>query len=128
MLELGGIQLPDLWFDPMGRFGFTGVDARFAVSRGGNAIIWEQASGYKEADLVGGADTAWIDHATLVLLLGLASMPGAEYILSYEGTDYQVRFRNWEPPVISADPIHPRPNADNTDYYRNVRIRLIIVG
>lgn len=127
MITLGGIELPDVWFDSELEFGEPGIDARFEVSRNGTPLIWEQSVGFRNADLIGGADTAWISYGTLKQIRALARVAGGEYTLFFEGENYQVRFRNWDAPVISADPLVPRPNHEDTDYFRNIRIKLIII-
>lgn len=126
MIVLGGITLPDVWFDPEMRFGDTGLDSRFVMSRAGSPIVWEAPVGARAQDLIGGGDTAWMTHAVLVSLFDLAALPGATYTLDYEGAIYTCRFRNWDPPVISAAARIGRPNPDDGDYYRNIRIRLMV--
>jgi len=53
--------------------------------------------------------------------------PGATYTLSYEGQTMTVRFRSEDHPPVSAAAIIPRPNHADTDYYNNVRIKLMKV-
>lgn len=122
-IALGGIELPDLVIE--NEFGFTGVQSVVESALDGTPNIWEAPASGKPIDLVGGSDTAWITRATLIDLHALASVPGVSYSLSYEGTDYAVRFRNEEPPAIEATPLLPRPNPDDTDYYHSIRIKLM---
>ncbi len=126
-IELGGIVLPELVLSGNFRFGDSGVQSVLNVSRGGVPLIFEQTSGYKEADLVGTSDAGWAAYSTLLAVSDLAAVPDATYTLSYEGTDYTAIFRNWEQPVIEADPLVPRPNPENSDLYNNVRIKLLIL-
>lgn len=123
-LTLGGITLPDLWFDPESHHGH-GVDGRLSVARNGTPLIWEQAAGHRIADLVGSDDMAWMTYAQVKAVDALV-IAGAEYVLDYEGTVYAARFRTWDPPVISGIPVIPRPNQADTDYLKNIRIKLIL--
>ena len=123
-ITLGGVSLPDLTIEQ--EFGWTGVESAVDMSVGGAPIVWEREISGQPLDLVGGEDTAWITRAILEDLLALAAVPRATYTLDYEGTEYTVRFRN-EDGAISAEPLVPRPNHEDTDYYKNVRIRLMIV-
>ncbi len=122
-ITLGGVTLPDLTIDD--EFAWTGVEAAVDRSVGGAPIVWEREISGRPVDLVGGDDTGWITRATLSALKALAAVPRATYTLSYEGTDYTVRFRN-EEIAIEATPVIPRPNHGTGDYYRNVRIRFMI--
>lgn len=125
-ISLGGVTLPDLVMDTNFRFGDSGLISRMNESRGGVPLIFEQQRGYKNLDLVGDADAGWATYETLLGVQALAAVPEASYTLSYEGTDYTVKFRNWDTPVIDADPLVPRPNPENSDWYNNVIIKLIV--
>jgi hypothetical protein len=124
-ISIDAVSLPDLVIE--GEFDFTGVRAEVALSLGGTPIVWEDSVQGKPIDLVGGNDTGWIDRSTLVSLLALAAVAGATYTLTYESDTYNVRFRHEEAPAIEATPIIPRPNPDGTDWYNNVRIKLMEV-
>lgn len=126
-IDLGGVSLPDLVLSGEFRFGNSGVQSVMNVSRDGTPLVFEQSSGYKNAELLGAADAGWITHGTLMSLNSLAAVPNATYTLSYEGNTYTIRFRNWDQPVIEADPLVPRPNPENTDWYNNVQIKLLIL-
>ena len=126
-ITLGGISLPDLVPSENLRFGDSRVKAIFAESRAYTPIIFEQHKGYVEFDLTGGPQSAWIKYSTLVSLQSIASVPGAEYVLSYEGVLYNTRFRNWDQPVIEADPLVIKVSPGNNDLYNNVVIRLITI-
>lgn len=126
-IDLGGIALPDLVLSGDFRFGHSGVQSDLNVSRDGTPIIFEQAAGYKTADLLGASDAGWITHGVLLSLSDLAAVPNTTYTLVYEGFTYSVRFRNWDQPVIEANPLVPRPNPDNGDWYNNVQIKLLIL-
>ena len=122
---LGGVTLPDLVKDQ--EYGWTGIRAEIDRSTGGAPIVWEQEITGRPVDLVGGDDWGLITRSTLESLKALASVLRATYTLSYEGEEYTARFRH-EEGAIEATPVLPRPNQASGDYYRNVRIRLMITG
>ena len=123
-VTLGGISLPDFVIDQ--EFAWTGVESAVDRTVGGAPIVWEREISGEALDLVGTVDMAWATRATIQAVRNLAAVPRATYTLDYEGTEYTVRFRN-EDGAIEAEPLVPRPNHEDTDYYRNVRIRLMIV-
>jgi len=120
---LDTINLPDLVIDS--ELGNSSVDADVLLSLGGKPMVFERLVGGKYIDLVGFSDQAWIDRQTLVSLRALAAVPYSTYVLTYEGVTKTVRFRNEEQPVIEASPLLPRPNQAGTDWYNNVRIKLM---
>ena len=125
-ITLGGISLPDLTLSD--EFSSPPVAAVVERSIINTPVVFEaEAASGRPITLIGGTDTAWITRTVLQSLYALASVPGATYALNYEGTEYTVRFRNEDPPAISAEPRIPRPNAAGTDYYRNVTIKLMEV-
>ena len=124
-ITLEEIELPDLVWD--NEFSRVPVVAEVDMSLGGTPIIWEQAIEGLPIDLVGGLDTAWILRSVLSSLRTLARVPEALYTLSYEGSNYVVRFRHEDSPVIEASPVVPRPNHEDEDWYNNVRIKLMEV-
>lgn len=124
-IQIDTVTLPDLVID--GEFEFTGVRAEVAHSLGGTPIVWEDSIQGKPLDLVGTRDEGWIDRTTLLALQALAGVAGATYTLTYESDTYNVRFRHEDVPAIEAFPIIPRPNPDGTDWYSNVRIKLMEV-
>lgn len=125
-ITLDTIALPDLIIED--EFASPPVAAVVEQSIINTPVVFEaeRASG-RPLTLVGGDDWGWIGRSTLAAVYALASVPGATYPLIFEGTAYTVRFRNEEPPAISAAPVAPRPNAASTDYYRNVIIKLMEV-
>jgi hypothetical protein len=123
-ITLGGISLPDFVIDQ--EFAWTGIESAVDRTVGGAPIVWEREISGEALDLVGTADMAWATRATIQAVRNLAAVARATYTLDYEGTEYTVRFRN-EDGAIEAEPLVPRPNHEDTDYYRNVRIRLMIV-
>lgn len=119
---LGGITLPDfIWENDLT---WTGVEARVQKTLGGRVLVWEQTVAGRPIDLVGGSHWGWMTGSTLKALQGLAATPNALAVLNYEGSLHTVRFRH-EDTAIQADPILPRPNHADQDYYHNVRIRLM---
>lgn len=120
---LGGVSLPDLTIEQ--EFGWTGIEAAVDRSVGGSPIVWEREITGRSLDLVGGDDTGWITRSALESLKALASIARAAYSLSFEGEECTVRFRH-EEGAIEAAPVVPRPNQASGDYYRNVRIRLMV--
>lgn len=121
---LGGVTLAGLvWWDEFKPH----VDTRIQPSLGGGINIWEQVLQSRPIDLVGGGDYGWQSKSTLQSLYTLATSLNTTYELNYEGTKYQVRFRH-EDGAISAEPVVPRPNTGNTDDYRNVVVRLMIIS
>lgn len=124
-ITLDGIDLPDLVIE--NEFQETKVKAVVAESLGGKAIIWETSRSMRSIDLIGGVDFGAIERSVLVSLRALADVVGASYTLVYESSTYTVRFRNEEAGAIDASPINPRPNHADTDWYNNVKIKLMVV-
>jgi hypothetical protein len=124
-ITLAGISLPDLVIED--EYAQAGVRSVVEFSLGGRPIIWEDLRYGKTIDLVGTGDTGWIDRSTLEQLQSIANIPLQEFTLDYEGELKSVRFRQEDPPVISATPILPRPNHVDGDWYANVRIKLMEV-
>lgn len=104
------------------------IDANVEYSLDGRPIVWEQAipTGYG-FDLIGTDDTGWLTKEDLVDLQTLAGVANATYHLRYEGELKTVRFRNEDPPVISAAPLIPRSNIEDANWYNNIRIKLMEV-
>lgn len=125
-MYLDYIRLPDLVID--NEFGKENVHAETERSLDGRPIIWDQEipTG-KPFDLVGGDNFGWITRDNLINLQALAATPNAVYYLWYNQRKFLVRFRNEDTPVISASPLVPRWNHEVTDYYNNVRIKLMEV-
>lgn len=124
-ITLAGITLPDLVLQD--EYAQAGVRSVVEFSLGGRPIIWEDLQYGKTIDLIGDAETGWIDRTTLEALKTIANVPLQEFILDYEGDLKSVRFRHEDPPVISAIPILPRPNHSSVDWYANIRIKLMEV-
>lgn len=118
------IDLTGLVID--GEFSKSLVDSRLEYSLNGRPIIWEQdiPSGEK-LDLIGFDDMGWLSKEIMDALQTLAGVPNAVYHLRYEGSLKTVRFRNEEPPVIYGELLVPRSNTENSDWYKNIRIKLM---
>jgi hypothetical protein len=84
-------------------------------------------SGYS-FDLVGAVDMGWVERLDIETLYTLASVANATYWLRYERELKKVRFRHEDAPVITAEPIIFRSNAESTDYYHNIRIKLMEIA
>jgi hypothetical protein len=124
-ISLGGVTLSDdlIIEDDLGD---PQIDAVVDTSDWGTPIVYEKERSFRALDLIGDSDRAWMSRSTLVSLKALVTV-GAEYELSCEGDTYTVRFRTEELPVIEATPIIKRPNMDASDWYNNIRIKLMEV-
>ncbi len=105
------------------------VRATVAETLSGRTVIWEEpVNGGSSFDLIGGADYGWLTRADLAALAALASVVGAHYTLTLpDNSTKQVRFRNENAPAVEGTPAVARPNQAATDYYTNVRIKLMEV-
>lgn len=105
------------------------VRAEVSQTLSGRTVIWEQVShGAAAFDLIGGSDTGWLTRSDLATLQGNANVAGATYTLvPPTGSNLTVRFRNEDAPAIEATPLVGRPNQASTDYYNNIRIKLMVV-
>lgn len=123
---LGDLQLPDVVI--ANEFGQEVVFSDFDRALDGSPVIWEQSiiSG-KSLDLIGGVNFGWITREDLLSLKVLAEVSGASYTLIYGGEEKTVRFRNENPPVITAVQTVPRVNPETTDWYHSLRIKLSVV-
>lgn len=127
-MELGGITLStDLHW--VNQFGHSGVDGRMVRSRDNTPLVWEQSAGPREFDLVGSENTGTLKLSEIQALKALSAVvPGAVYVLIFNGETMNVRFRTWDQPVIEdSDPLGPREAMTGTDVYKNVRIKLMEV-
>ena len=107
---------------------FSGpVRAQANHSVNGGVVVWEGAGFSGSFDLIGGLDWGWLTHADMVALKALASVVGGSYTLNYEGVSSTVRFRTEDIPVISGQPLIPRSNIENEDYYSEITIKLMEV-
>jgi hypothetical protein len=124
-ITLGGITLPDLIID--NEVAWSGIQGEVNRALDGSLIIWEQEVAGELINLVGRSDTAWITRTALLQIQALAQVAKATYVLSYEGVESDVRFRQEEGNVISAFPVVERPNPASDDWYSDVVIKLMYV-
>lgn len=126
MSTLGGIDLgKDIYIED--EFSISRVDSVMERSRGDNPVIWEQEAGRQPFDLVGSSNRGVLTRAKVKSLHSLASSTFASFSLVYDGSAKTVCFRHWEGDVIEAEPLGPREEMTDDDFYRNVRIKLMEV-
>lgn len=125
MISIEGIELPNLIIED--EFAWVGLEAEVTRTLGGNVLIWEREINGKPINLVGGSDFGWITRLQLKSLFAIASVPRSVYSLDYNGILYQVRFRSEDKTPIEATPLVPRTNYEDTDYYNNVKLKLMEV-
>jgi hypothetical protein len=125
-ISLGGVTLPDLVMSENFLFD-SAMASELVESRAGTPIIFEQSRTFKDLDLLGDPDAGWITFTTLQSIQALADIPNTTYTLSYEGSNYSVKFRNWDPPVIEASPLVPRVSYESDDWFNNVVIKLVVL-
>src|SRR6056297_1607808 len=83
------------------------IQAEVAWTLGGTMIRWEKARNAVPLTLAGGDDWGWLPTETVISLEALAAVvnPSTPYVLSYQGTDYNVVWRFEDGPVIEAEHI-----------------------
>lgn len=134
-ITFDGIELPDMLVEPDPDL-TAGVEASVELSLGLRPVVWEGArAGGKAFDLVAYRDQGWgptascptgLSRSVLAALNAKAAVAGWSGILTYEGRTLRVRFRHEEPPAIEMEPLRPRVNAADDDYYFG-RIKLMEV-
>jgi len=118
-IDISGLQLTELWD--------IGIDSVSEVASAGNKIIYERDRSYVDMLLVGADSWGFLKQGILNQLKSLASIKGGVYTLSYEGTDYSVRFKTEEQPVIDSQTIgNPVVTTDGT-YHNNIILKLMEV-
>lgn len=125
-VTLDGIDISGLVKDQI--FSHTKLQTSRSQTLGGKELIWSQQVDFLNINLKGTADTGWLTRDILQQLYDISSVPGAVYILNYEGAQSTVRFVTEEPNFIMASPTIPRPNQQAIDYYNNIYIQLMEVG
>ncbi|MDW7643454.1 MAG: hypothetical protein SCI25_00265 [Desulfuromonadales bacterium] len=126
MNTLDTIELPGLiWAD---EFDWSGVVSEAAPAINGSVVVQEAAlSGGRPVTLQGDATRGWLKRSSLVALQSLAGAPGASYVLTWGGTQYTVRFRHEDGPVIAGSPVIDYDTAGETDDYHSITLKLITV-
>jgi len=105
----------------------TGIQTVSEISSAGSQIIYERPILFFQSDLLGGADFGWLTLSVMESLQVLAKVIGASYVLNYEGTLTNVRFRTEEPPVVYGEKLINRSNQITSDYYNNIVLKLMEV-
>ena len=65
-------------------------------------------------------------RSVVAQVLARAAVPGAVYVLSFNGTNYDVIFRHEEAPAVDMTPVYARV-ADEADDYFEGEIKLLTV-
>lgn len=126
MSVLGGVDLgSDIHIE--NEYSISRVDSIMERSRGDIPIIWEQSAGPQPFDLIGLSNRGVLTRAKMEQLLSLASSTNSIFSFTYNGTTKNVCFRHWEGDVIEAEPLGPREEMTDNDFYRSVRIKLMEV-
>lgn len=127
MITLAGIELPPYlrWED---EFAWTPVEQQAGYSVTGALLldVSTKLSG-RPVTLVGTDHLGWILRASLLEVQTLSETP-AERELNYHGRIFSTRFRYDSGGPVTAEPIIPRIPPRDTDPYRNLKIKLMIVG
>ncbi|TVM33322.1 hypothetical protein [Oceanidesulfovibrio marinus] len=122
-LDLSGLRVASTWD------GETAAPPTIAeTSLDGSEVVWEGPAGLERITLAGGDAHGWITRTTLDRLAAMAAAPGGVYPLTIDGRALSVRFRNEDPPALSATPVEPASAAGPDAPFRNVRISLVVVG
>lgn len=116
MIRIGTVRLPDniIWEN---RYTHPKVIAEAERTIDGEEVLFSQGVNSRPIDLVAYEDMGWLSHSQVKNLFEMASVPNAVYLLVYEDYTAQVRFRHEDSPVIDVQPIIPRPNPEEQDFY-----------
>jgi len=116
MIRLGDLVLPDniIWEN---RYAFPKVVVDTERTIDGEEVVFAQSVKGRPIDLVAYEDMGWLTHEQVEVLFEMASVPNAVYLFVYEDFVTQVRFRHEDSPVIDVQPIVPRPNPSEEDFY-----------
>ncbi|MBF0283144.1 MAG: hypothetical protein HQL51_01645 [Magnetococcales bacterium] len=107
MKSLGGVLLPEglEWKD---RRAWSPVVQEVTRTLSGKQVIFCGALvGGRPITLEAEDGVAWISALTVEALEALAAVPGAVYVLGWEGESFNVMFRHHEPPAVDFSPIWP---------------------
>ncbi len=104
-----------IWGD---RFQFTPQASTVERTIGGRQAIWvQQLQAGRPITLTATNDQGWLTKAQVDALQLLADAGAASYTLLLDDVTYTVRFRFQEPPVLDFQPLVPRNNHEDTDYF-----------
>ena len=104
-----------IWQD---RFQFTTQASSVERTVGGRQAIWvQQLLAGRPITLTATNDQGWLTKAQVDALQALADAGAASYTLLIDDVVYVVRFRFHEPPVLDMQPLIPRNNPEDTDYF-----------
>jgi len=126
---LDTITLPDVVLAPESEQ-WAGIESQVEMSSGGAPMYWESETGGRKLFLHGDREHGEITRETLFDLIALSQVVGAEYTLTHEGIEYNVKFLHEDPnnPPVTASPViefgHGR---SDTDLYRELVIQLMEV-
>lgn len=125
-ISLDGLSLPDLiWED---EFEWDPIETSMELTLGGRPVVWEDdILAGRPITLSAHPDQGWLTRSQVLSLKEKAEVKGATYILDYEGQLFTVRFRRELGTAVEVEPVVPRPNHQNGDYYTG-RVRLITVS
>lgn len=129
MITLDSLTLPEalVWSDELA---WTPVAATQVRTIGGKLLVHESA----HADNAGRpvtltAEDGWLPRADLITLAAWAAEPGKAMLLTlHDGRVLTVRFRHWEEPVLTAQPVVEAladPTAD--DLYALTELKLAVL-
>jgi hypothetical protein len=126
MISIGGVALDDdlIWSD---RYTSTHVEQHNKRTLGGRLVTYtgELLAGVP-ITLNAVSDQGWLTKAQVVALLAIANVPGATYALVFGAENYTVMFDNSNGPAVNMQPIVPRSNDDDADWFTGT-IKLITV-
>lgn len=71
-------------------------------------------------------DHGWITRAVWQQIVAKALIPGAQYVLQFDGVSYPVMFRAHDAPAVDMQPIVPRVTHEDSDYFIG-QIKLVTV-
>lgn len=129
MITLDALSLPeDLWWQD--ETDWTPVVQGESYSVAGSLMVDVEPNiklAGRPITLVGDETTAWVSRATVLALMALAAVPGAEMELTIHARAFTVMFRHGDGKPVDAEPlVRLSPPADD-DYYILKALRLMAV-
>lgn len=126
MITLDGVTLNPsmIWQE---RFTSQTVQQSVRRTLGGLPVVFSgQLTKGEEITLVADSDIGWLKKSVVDQLLTKAAVPGAQYVLGFNGQNINVIFRHNDPPAVDMTPIFPREAQGDDDYMRG-SIKLLTV-